>query len=68
MFGLISKKRFIKEAVKMYLENDTENAFGVTPDLRTNNFYYRAGNANALNGLASKLGIDLLPFVRQVRR
>lgn len=68
MFGLISKKRFIKEAVKIYLENDSANAFGVTQELRMNDFYYRAGNANALNGLASKLGIDFLPFVRQVRR
>ena len=63
MFGLISKKRLIKEALKIYLENDTGNASGDTPEARVKDFYYRAGNANALDGLMSRLGIDLTDYV-----
>lgn len=63
MFGLISKKRLIKEALDIYLEEDTGKADGETPEMRVNDFFYRAGNANALNGLCSRLGIDLTDYV-----
>lgn len=65
MFGIISKRRFVKEAIKIYLENDTSNAFGVTPELRKNDFYYRSGNANALNCISSRLGIDLTSYIKK---
>ena len=63
MFGLIGKKRLIKEALEIYLENDTDKASGETPEARVKDFYYRAGNANALDGLMSRLGIDLTDYV-----
>ena len=63
MFGLISKKRLIKEALEIYLENDADKASGDTPEMRVKDFYYRAGNASALNGLCSRLGIDLTDYV-----
>lgn len=63
MFGLISKKRLIKEALDIYLEEDTDKASGETPEMRVKDFFYRAGNANALNGLCSRLGIDLTDYV-----
>lgn len=62
MFGLISKKRLIKEALDIYLEEDTDKVDVDTPEMRVK-FFYRAGNANALNGLCSRLGIDLTDYV-----
>ena len=47
----ITKKRLIKEALKIYMEYDkaeSERIFGL---------YYCFGNANALNGLFSRLDI-----------
>lgn len=63
MFGLVSKKRLIKEALDIYLEEDTDKASGDTPEAREKDFYYRAGNASALNGLCWRLGIDLTDYV-----
>ena len=65
MFGLISKKKLIKEAVEIYMENRSDNAWGKDEQLKLNDFYYRCGNANALNGLCSRLGIDLLECVKE---
>lgn len=63
MFGLISKKRLIKEALDIYLEEDTDKASGDTPEARVKDFFYRCGNANALDGLMSRFGIDLTDYV-----
>ena len=59
MFGYISKKKLIKEAVDIYLKNDTGNANG------KEDFYYRSGNANALNYLCYKLDIDIAKEVKK---
>ena len=63
MFGLISEKRLIKEALEIYLENDADKASGDTPEDRVKDFFWRCGNANALDGLLSRFGIDLTDYV-----
>lgn len=60
MFGLISKKTILKEAVDIYLRNDTSQAE------TKNDFYYCAGNANALNGLCHRLGINLTKEIQKI--
>ena len=62
MFGLISKKKLIREAVELYLWNDTSTAHD------SNQFHYCAGNANALNSLCHRLGIDLTKEVREAKK
>lgn len=59
MFGFISKKKLIKEVVRLYQENDTDYARGV------NDFYYRSGNANALDAFCNRLGLDLTKIVKE---
>jgi hypothetical protein len=59
MFVLISKKRILKEAADIYLKNDTSQAQSKT------DFYYSAGNANALNCLCHRLGIDLTKEIQK---
>lgn len=59
MFGFISKKKLIKEVVRLYQENDTGCARG------TINFYYRSGNANALDALCNRLGLDLTKIIKE---
>lgn len=59
-FGLVSKKKLVREMVDIYVENDTDS--GLASD--TNMVYYCKGNSNALNGLSSRLGIDLRPYIR----
>ena len=63
MFGLISKKRLIKEALEIYLENDADKASGDTQEARVKDFFYRCGNANALDGLLSRFEIDITDYV-----
>lgn len=58
MFGLISKKKLIKEAVRTYKLEDVSKAH--SPD----DFMYRSGNANALNYLCKRLGINLTAYVK----
>ena len=60
VFGLVSKKKLVREMVDIYVENDTDS--GLASD--TNMVYYCMGNSNALNGLSSRLGIDLRPYIR----
>ena len=55
MFGLISKKKVLREVKRIYEENSTDKAWS------ENNLYYRMGNANALSALCSRLGIASLP-------
>ena len=57
MFGLISKKKLIKNALEIYREEDGKA-------WSENNQYYRMGNMNALNGLCARLGIDLTAIVK----
>ena len=59
MFGFISKKKFVKEIIKIYENNATERAFG------ERDLYYRMGNANALNALCVKFNVDLTAILRK---
>ena len=61
MFGFISKKKIIEEAVRTYELEDASKAH--SPD----DFMYRTGNANALNYLCKRLGIDLTEIIRNRR-
>ena len=56
VFGIVSKKKLIEEMVDIYVENDTDSGIAMT--------YYSMGNANALNALSSRLGIDLTPYIQ----
>jgi len=57
-FGYIHKGELIKQAVDLYILHDT-----TTKD--QNEFYYDCGNQNALNGLFSRLGINLTEYVKR---
>lgn len=62
-FGLVSKKKLVREMVDIYVENDTDSGIATG----TNMVYYCMGNSNALNALSSRLGIDLRPYIRDLR-
>lgn len=62
MFGIISKKRLVNEAIKIYLEEDTSKARSA------DNLMYRMGNANALNGICTRLGVDLTKYIKEAKR
>ena len=59
MFGFISKKKIIKEALEIYEGEETSEAWS------KENLMYRMGNANALNGLCHRLGINLTEIVKR---
>jgi len=65
MFGLISKKKLTEAALEIYLENDTGKARGNDEESRLLSFYYNAGNANALNALCWRFGINLADIVKK---
>lgn len=56
---IITKKRLAKILVETYENNDADCSKGI------NDFYYRCGNANALNFIAYKFGIDLTEIIRK---
>lgn len=59
MFGLISKKKIAKIALEIYLINDAEKSSFEPGELREKEFFFRSGNANALNCLCRRIGINL---------
>lgn len=61
MFGFISKKRLIEEAIRIY-ENEKSSEAHSHDD-----FMYRCGNENALNALFSRLGINLTTIIQNRR-
>lgn len=65
MFGFISKRKILKEAMNMYfIWSEHEYDADETPECNSENFWYSMGNANALNGLCSRLGIDLTEAIK----
>lgn len=56
-FGYIHKDELIKQAVDLYLSYDGTHKDEIE-------FYYDCGNCNALNGLFSRLGINLTEHVK----
>lgn len=65
LFKVVSRKKLVTQAMSIYLNEDTGRAYGKTEDARAKDFYYRAGNASALNGLCSALGIDLTKCIKE---
>lgn len=59
MFGFISKKRLIEVVLVAYFREDTKDA---TDKI---DFYYRSGNANALEYLCYRLGLNLTEEVKK---
>lgn len=59
MFGFISKKKLIKEAVRLYNLESTERASD------EKDLYFRMGNANALNFLCSQFGVNLVKIISE---
>lgn len=59
MFGLISKKKIAKIALEIYLRNDADKSSFEPGELCEKDFYFRCGNANALNYLCHRIGINL---------
>lgn len=68
IFGMVSEKKLITQAVRIYLYNDTDGAAGDTPEARVRDLYYRMGNANALDGVCAALGIDLIEYVKSEKK
>lgn len=62
MFGLISKKRLMKECLKIYLDNDTSKSTS------KRDFYFRCGCANAASHIALKCGLSQKFYEEVVRR
>lgn len=67
IFGVVSRKKIIAQAVRLYLNNDIGCGREKTPELRVRNLYYQKGNCNALNALCSSLGIDLAACIKRDR-
>ena len=56
--GYIHKDELIKQAVDIYIDHSKSNK-------DEKEFYYDCGNCNALNGLFSRLGINLTEYVKR---
>ena len=59
MFGIVTNKKLIKEALSIYFAEETSKATSAE------NLMYRMGNANALNGLCARLGINLTEYIKR---
>ena len=62
MFGLISKKRLMKECLKIYLDNDTSKSTS------EKDFYFRGGCANATSHIVLKCGLSRKFYEEVIRR
>lgn len=61
MFGLISKKKFIS-AVETLLRDSADNNKATDK----NDMYWRFGNANAVNYICHKVGVDLTALEKKI--
>lgn len=57
-FGYIHTSELVKQAVDIYMDHSESNK-------DEKEFYYDCGNCNALNGLFSRLGINLTEYVKR---
>ena len=60
--GYISEKKLIDAAVYVYENNDESKAED------QNGFYYCCGNANAINYLMSRFGINFSEIIKERRK
>ena len=63
MFGLISKKKIIEAVKPLAKEYNNPEIEEKDEQKRTNEFYYRSGNCNAINAIMSKLGIKFEEYM-----
>jgi hypothetical protein len=61
-FGFISEKELVNVAIEVYEKNATENASD------TKDFYYRAGNANAIGYILGRFGVDITSLIKERKR
>jgi hypothetical protein len=61
-FGFISEKELVNVAVEVYERNETSNASD------TKDFYYRAGNANAVGYILSRFGMDVTKIIKERKK
>lgn len=59
--GYISEKKLIDVAIKVYESNDEAKA------KNQNGFYYCWGNANAINYIMDRFGIDFFKIIKERR-
>ena len=60
--GYINEKKLIDVAVEIYERNDEARAKD------QNGFYYCCGNANAINGIFSRFGVDFSEIIKERRK
>lgn len=62
MFGLISRRKFIS-AVETLLRDSADNNKATDKD----DMYWRFGNANAVNYICHKVGVDSIALEKEIR-
>ena len=60
--GYINEKKLIDVAVHVYESNDEAKAKG------SNGFYYCCGNANAINYIFSRFGVNFSEIIKERRK
>lgn len=63
MFGLISKKKFIN-AVETLLRDSADNNKATDK----NDLYWRFGNANAVDYICHRVGVDPTALVKNIKK
>ena len=61
MFGLISKKKFIN-AIETLLQDSADSNKATDK----NDLYWRFGNANAVNYICNKVGVDFTAIEKKI--
>lgn len=63
MLGLLSKKKFIN-AVETLLRNSADNNKATDKD----DMYWRFGNANAVNYICHRVGVDSIALEKKIKK
>lgn len=63
MFGLISKKKFIN-AIETLLRDSADNNKATDK----NDLYWRFGNANAVDYICHRVGVDSTALVKKIKK
>ena len=63
MFGFVSKKQIIEIVKPLAKEYNNPVIEEKDEQKRTNEFYYRSGNCNAINAIMFKLGIKFEEYM-----
>ena len=61
-FGFISERELVNVAIQAYESNDTSNAYDAK------DFYYRAGNANAVGYILGRFGMDVTKIIKKRKK